>query len=148
MTILIIYICFYWFIYIQYLQTHTQIMRKTYSFCWIVCSMRLLDRPRHGQQNVYVYTVFISLRIRKWRELFEQSNHFKTPVRTSGRAVYGRSPAENVGSNRAGGMDICREFCVLSGRGLCDQLITCPEESHSLRCVVMCDLGTSRIRRP
>jgi hypothetical protein len=26
-------------------------------------------------------------------------------------------------------MDICRECCVLSGRGLCDELITIPEES-------------------
>jgi hypothetical protein len=31
-----------------------------------------------------------------------------------------RSPAEIVGSNPAGGMDVCRECCVFSGRGLCD----------------------------
>jgi len=37
---------------------------------------------------------------------------------------------------------------VLSGRGLCDELITRPEESYRLWCVVVCDLGTSRIRRP
>jgi hypothetical protein len=37
--------------------------------------------------------------------------------------------AENVGSNPTGGLDICRE-CLLSGRGLCDELITCPEESY------------------
>jgi len=29
---------------------------------------------------------------------------------------------------------------VLSGRGLCDKLITRPEESYQLWCVVMCDL--------
>jgi hypothetical protein len=29
---------------------------------------------------------------------------------------------------------------VLSGRGLCDELITCPEESYRLWCVVVCDL--------
>jgi len=29
---------------------------------------------------------------------------------------------------------------VLSGRGLCDELITCPEESYQLWCVVVCDL--------
>jgi hypothetical protein len=40
------------------------------------------------------------------------------------------------------------ECCVLSGRGLCDELITCPEESYRLWCVVVCDLETSRIRRP
>ena len=30
--------------------------------------------------------------------------------------------------------------CVLSGRGLCDELITRPEESYQLLCVVVCDL--------
>jgi len=36
---------------------------------------------------------------------------------------------------------------VLSGRGLCDELITRPEESYRLWCVV-CDLETSRIGAP
>ena len=40
------------------------------------------------------------------------------------------------------------ECCVLSGRGLCDALITRPEESYRLRCVVVCDLETSKLRRP
>jgi len=34
------------------------------------------------------------------------------------------------GSNPAGGMDVSRECCVLSGTGLCDGLITLPEESY------------------
>jgi hypothetical protein len=34
---------------------------------------------------------------------------------------------------------------VLSGRGLSDELITRPEESYRLCCVVVCDLETSRI---
>ena len=38
--------------------------------------------------------------------------------------------------------------CVLSGRGLCDELITRPEESYRLWCVVVCDLETSRIGAP
>jgi hypothetical protein len=33
--------------------------------------------------------------------------------------------------------------CVLSGRGLCRELITPSEESHRLWCVVVCDLETS-----
>jgi len=45
-------------------------------------------------------------------------------------------------------MFVCCECCVLSGRGLCDELITCPEESYWLWCVVVCDLETSRMRRP
>ena len=37
---------------------------------------------------------------------------------------------------------------VFSGRGLCYELITCPEESYRLWCVVVCDLETPRIRAP
>jgi len=37
---------------------------------------------------------------------------------------------------------------VLSGRGLCDELITRPEESYRLSCVVVCDLETSRMGAP
>ena len=37
-------------------------------------------------------------------------------------------------------MFVLCECCVLSGRGLCDELITRPEESYRLRCVVVCDL--------
>ena len=40
-------------------------------------------------------------------------------------------------------MFVCCECCVLSGRGLCDELITRREESYRLCCVVLCDLGTS-----
>jgi len=36
----------------------------------------------------------------------------------------------------------------LSGRGLCDELITRPEESYRLWCVVVCDLEASRIGAP
>jgi len=36
----------------------------------------------------------------------------------------------------------------LSGRGLCDELITRPEESYRLCFVVVCDLETSRMGAP
>jgi len=36
----------------------------------------------------------------------------------------------------------------LSGRGLCDELITRPEESYRLWCVIVYDLETSRIGAP
>ena len=45
-------------------------------------------------------------------------------------------------------MSACFECFVLSGRGLCDALITRPEESYRMCCVVVCDLETSRMRRP
>ena len=57
-----------------------------------------------------------------------------------------RSPAEILGSNPTGAWRfVCCECRVLSGRGLCDELITRPEESYRLWCVVVCDLETSRI---
>jgi len=34
-------------------------------------------------------------------------------------------------------MFVCCECCMLSGRGLCDELITCLEESYRLWCVVV-----------
>jgi hypothetical protein len=55
-----------------------------------------------------------------------------------------RSPADIVGSNPAGAwMSVCCECCVASGRGLYDEMITRPEESYRLWCVVVCDLDTS-----
>ena len=43
---------------------------------------------------------------------------------------------------------VCCECRVLSVRGLCDELITRPEESYRLCCVVGCDLETSRMGAP
>jgi len=45
-------------------------------------------------------------------------------------------------------MSVCCDCYVLSGRGLCDGLITRPEKSYRLWCVVVCDSETSRMRRP
>jgi len=45
-------------------------------------------------------------------------------------------------------MFVCCECCVLSGRGLCDELIPRPEESFRLWYVAVCDLETLRMRRP
>ena len=43
---------------------------------------------------------------------------------------------------------VCCECRVLSGRGPFDELITRPEESYRLCCVVVCDLETSIIGAP
>jgi len=45
-------------------------------------------------------------------------------------------------------MFVCCECCVLSGIGLCDELITRPQESYRLWCVILCDLETLWMRRP
>jgi hypothetical protein len=39
-------------------------------------------------------------------------------------------------------MGVCL-LCVLSGRGLCDELITRPEEPYQLWCIVVCGQETS-----
>ena len=72
------------------------------------------------------------------------------PVAVRSKAYFcRRSPAHFVGSNPTGArMSVCCECCVLSDRGLCDKLITRREESYRLCCVVVCDLETSRMRRP
>ena len=44
-------------------------------------------------------------------------------------------------------MFVCCVCCVLSGRGLCDGLITRPDESYRLWLVVVCDQETSKMRR-
>jgi hypothetical protein len=61
------------------------------------------------------------------------------PVPVAARSkelVCGRLPAEIVGLNPTGGMDI-RLLCVLSGWGFCEELITRPEESYQFWCVVV-----------
>jgi hypothetical protein len=46
-------------------------------------------------------------------------------------------------------MSVSVECCVLSGRGLCDELITRTEESYRLCMYLMvCELKTSTMRRP
>ena len=44
-------------------------------------------------------------------------------------------------------MFVCCECCALSGRGLCDGLITHPEEPYRLWRVIVCDQETSKTRR-
>ena len=45
-------------------------------------------------------------------------------------------------------MSVSCECCVLSGRGLCDGLITRLEEFHGVWCVSECDREASTTRRP
>ena len=64
------------------------------------------------------------------------------PLAARSKAYFcGRSPTEIVGSNRTMGIDsVCCEYCVFSGRGLCVELITRPEESYRLWCVFECEI--------
>jgi len=40
-------------------------------------------------------------------------------------------------------MSVSDECCVLSGKGLCDEMITTAEDSYRVWCVVVCNLETS-----
>ena len=61
----------------------------------------------------------------------------------------GRSLAGIAGSNPVGvWKSVCCDYCVLSGRILCDKLIPLPEETYQLWCVIVCVLETTRMRRP
>ena len=84
------------------------------------------------------------------RKYIIQGQDTPVPVAVRSKAwVYGRSPAEIVVRIPLGAcMSVSCECCVLSRRGLCDGLITRPEESYRLWCTAECDLETSRMRRP
>ena len=58
--------------------------------------------------------------------------------------MYGRSPVRIAGSNPAGDIYVFCCWCfVLPGINLCSELITRPEDSYRVWCVVVCDLEIS-----
>jgi hypothetical protein len=60
---------------------------------------------------------------------------FSKPIPVAARSkawVWGRSFAGIASSNPAEGMNVSFECCMLSGRGICDGLITRPEESYRM----------------
>ena len=59
-----------------------------------------------------------------------------------------RSTIKDVGLPPLWDMDVCCECCVLWSRGLCDGLLTRPEESYRLWCVSECDCEPWTMRRP
>ena len=79
----------------------------------------------------YTYTRFY----RKQKLTYFYLGHssvWPIPVATQSKGV-GLQPLSSWDcgfESRREGMDVCCECCVLSGRGLCDGLITSPEESY------------------
>jgi hypothetical protein len=83
----------------------------------------------------FLYTIITKLcTAGSWKYTTVQ---FLVPMAARSKAwVCGRLPAEIVGSNPTGGHGCLPcNCCLLSGRGLCDGLITRPEESYRLWCV-------------
>ena len=77
---------------------------------------------------IYIYTFVISLFIIHLMTLLPM------PVAKRSKAwVCCRSIVGIVGSNSAGAwMSFSCDFCVLTGRDICDGLITCPEKSYRM----------------
>ena len=94
---------------------------------------------------------FLRLHVR-WRIFFRVLNKSRTvPVaaRSKGMGLWPLACWDcGFESHWREWISVCFECCVLSGRGLCNDLITRPEESYRLWCVVVCDLETSWMRRP
>jgi hypothetical protein len=97
-------------------------------FAGFILAFALQLRKKHGKTSVAVVIHKHTIRIYSCRS--QRSRGLR------------RSSAEIVGSNSTGGMDV-----LLSGRGLCNWLITRPEESYRLLGVVVCELETSRMRK-
>ena len=72
--------------------------------------------------------------------LLKDNNRAPVPVPVAARSAAARLVRSWVRIPSGAWMFVLCECCVLSGRGLCDELITRPDESYRLWCVVVCDL--------
>jgi len=100
-----------------------------------------------------VLRLFPLKRLAKRPQFLIYNPYFSVHAGFSGRGLRRRSVAARllrswVRIPPGAWMFVCCECSVLSGRGLRDELITRPEESYRLWCVVVCDIETSRMRRP
>jgi hypothetical protein len=105
--------------------------------------------PKNGPAAVSSIGRPISYCLFKENEKKSFGINFGFPVAARSKAyICRRSPAEIRGSNPTGCMDVCLVWVLCVVRGLCDELMTRPEESYRLWWVVVCDLETSWMRRP
>jgi len=109
----------------------------------------LLERFVNFQQLMVVFALY---HLQDPHAPLNFLNHFKKSAVPSGclkrRSAATRLLRSWVWIPPRAWMFVCCECCVLLGRGLCDELITRPEESYRLWCDILCDLETSRMRRP
>ena len=109
--------------------------------CFLSSYSHAVACPQHSRFTETLYHLYFL-----WSILLEYRSQWPRGLRSRSTAArllrsWVRIPPESW-------ISACCECCVLSGRGLCDELITRPEKSYRLSCVVVCDLETSRMRKP
>ena len=136
-------------VYTKFLLTYTAIYRGNRKV--LPLGITVLQPQSHFHLGT-PYTLWNAILQRVMKEWFEMVNWEKCwsqwPRGLRRRSAAARLLRSWVRIPPGAWMFVCCECCVLSCRGLCDELITRPEESYRLWCVVVCDLETSRTRRP
>ena len=102
------------------------------SLNWKFCRHKL---DRKSKPMFYVQKLFYEI-----CAVYEIMCRSQWPRGLSGSSATTRLLRSWVWITSGAWMFVCCEFCLLSGRGLCDELITHPEESYQQWCVVVCDL--------
>jgi hypothetical protein len=107
--------------------------------CRILCGWRevsgkALEKIKHALDKKYIFFFENSAVY----EIITNHTAELEPVLV-GRSAAARLLRSWVRIPRGAWMSVCCECYVLSGRGLCDELITLPEESYRLWRVVLCD---------
>ena len=133
----------------------------------IACGLFILwEKGKRVKRTFWIHNVF---RAREKEEEFHTLNVWRMPGKTFsnilewvfrnlGRSQWPRGLRRRSAAARllrlwvrippGAWIFVCCECSVLSCRVLYDELIARPDESYQLWCVVVCDLETSRMRRP
>jgi len=98
------------------------------------------------QYDITITTVNVDSNLFRMRKLIVSRSQWSRDLRR--KSVAARLLRSWVRIPPGAWMFVCSECCMLSGRGLCYELITRPEESYRTLCDVVCDVETSWMRRP
>ena len=106
-------------------------------WCGVVCDLECCvgPEPHKGGQKIISFLCFSKDILGTY-----QCYRSQWPRGLRSRSVAARLLRSWVRIPPGAWMFVCCECCVLSDRGLCDELITRPEESYRVWCVVVCDL--------
>ena len=108
----------------------------------------LLVKHEQKKERAYTTSKFCDLEQRRleirFLNLILYNQHMPVPVAARSKAKSAAARRLRLWVRIPPGqlMSLCCECCVLLGKGLCDGLITRPEESKRVCCVVVCDLET------